>query len=55
MPPRAREQGFDTIVVAPAAGDDHYALGHMLLEGNASTDWELYRRVAVRDGLIAPR
>ena len=53
IPARARELGFDTIVVAGVAGDDHYALGHLLVEGTAATDWELYRRVSVRDGLTA--
>jgi arabinofuranosyltransferase len=55
IPPRARAAAFDTIVVAPAAGDNHYAVGHLLVEGNAATDWELYRRVSVRDSLIAAR
>jgi arabinofuranosyltransferase len=55
VPPRARSQGFDTLVVAPVAGDDHYALGHLLLEGTPATDWELYRRVAVRDGIATSR
>ena len=55
VPPRARAQGFDTLVVAPAGGDEHYALGHLLLEGTPATDWELYRRVAVRDGMATPR
>ena len=53
VPARAREEGFDTIVVAGAAGDEHYALGHLIVEGTAATDWELYRRVSVRDGLTA--
>jgi len=55
VPPRARTQGFDTLVVSPVDGDDHFALGHLLLEGSPATDWELYRRVAVRDGMVAPR
>ena len=55
VPPRAREHGFDTIVIAPVAGDDHYALGHLLVEGIPSTDWELYRRVSLRDGLTSRR
>jgi hypothetical protein len=55
VPPRARAQGFDTLVVAPVSGDDHYALGHVLLEGTPATDWELYRRVAVRDGIATAR
>ena len=55
IPPRARAKGFDTIVVEATAGDGHYALGHLLVEGSAATDWELYRRVAVRESLIARR
>jgi hypothetical protein len=55
IPARARGSAFDTIVIAPAAGDEHYAIGHLLVEGHAATDWELYRRVAVRDSLIATR
>ena len=27
----------------------------LIAEGNPATDWELYRRVAVRDSLIAAR
>ena len=53
IPARAREEGFDTIVVAGVAGDEHYALGHLIVEGTASTDWELYRRVSVRERLTA--
>jgi hypothetical protein len=52
-PVRAREKGFDTVVVAAVAGDDHYALGHLIVEGTTATDWELYRRVSARDGLSA--
>jgi arabinofuranosyltransferase len=55
VPARARASEFDTIVVSPAAGDEHYAIGHLLVEGNPATDWELYRRVAVRDSLIGSR
>ncbi len=55
VPARARAQGFDTLVVSPVDGDEHYALGHLLLEGSPATDWELYRRVAVRDGMATPR
>jgi len=55
VPGRARRDGFDTIVVSPVAGDNHYAIGHLLVEGNPATDWELYRRVAMRDALIAKR
>jgi arabinofuranosyltransferase len=52
LPPRAREQGFDTIVVTGARGDGKYALGHLLLDGTPATDPELQRRVAKRDGLV---
>ena len=55
VPARAREEGFDTIVVAPVAGDDHFALGHLLVEGTPSTDPELYRRVSLRDGFASRR
>ncbi len=55
VPGRARRDGFDTIVVSPVAGDNHYAIGHLLVEGNPATDWELYRRVAMRDALIAKK
>jgi len=55
VPGRARRDGFDTIVVSPVAGDNHYAIGHLLIEGNPATDWELYRRVAMRDALIAKK
>ncbi len=51
VPPGARERGFDTIVVAPVGGDNHYALGHLLVEGYAATDWRLYREVSARDGI----
>jgi arabinofuranosyltransferase len=53
VPGRARATAFDTIVVTATAGDQHNALGHLLLEGNPATDWELYRRVALRDRLMA--
>ena len=55
VPGHARATPFDTIVVAAVAGDNHYAVGHLLLEGNPATDWELYRRVSMRDALIAKR
>ena len=51
VPPRARTEGFDTIVVAGVAGDDRYALGHLLLEGvSERTDALLHEHVAIRDG-----
>ena len=55
VPGRARSTPFDTIVVTAASGDTHNAIGHFLLEGNPATDWELYRRVAARDALIATK
>lgn len=54
IPSRAERGGFDTVLVAPAAGDDNYAVGHLLVEGNPATDAELLKRVGVRDGLIKP-
>ncbi len=51
VPPGARDRGFDTIVVAPISGDNHYAIGHLLVEGEPATDWRLYREVSVRDGI----
>jgi arabinofuranosyltransferase len=52
VPPRAREEGFDTIVVIPLGGDEHYALGHLLVEGiSAASDAQIYHEVALRDGL----
>jgi arabinofuranosyltransferase len=50
VPPRARELGFDTIVIAPRGGTEPYAVGHLLVDGFAATDAELQRRVAIRDG-----
>lgn len=32
VPPRAADDGFDVILVAPAGGDGHYALGHLIVE-----------------------
>jgi arabinofuranosyltransferase len=52
VPPRAVLGGFDTVVVAPAGGDEAYSIGHMLIEGNPKTDAELHKRVAIRDGLV---
>jgi arabinofuranosyltransferase len=42
LPPEATRRGFDTIVVEPVSGDEHYALGHLLIEGNPATDADLY-------------
>jgi arabinofuranosyltransferase len=52
LPPQASTDGFDTIVVGPSGGDNHYAIGHLLLEGYKATDAELYRRVSIREGLV---
>jgi arabinofuranosyltransferase len=54
VPSRAVRSGFDTVLVAPAAGDDDYAVGHLLVEGHPATDVELLKRVGIRDGLITP-
>jgi len=54
VPSRAERGGFDTILVAPAGGDDAYSIGHLLLEGNPATDAELLKRVAIRDGVGTP-
>jgi len=32
IPPRAAEDGFDVILVTPAGGDGHYAVGHLIVE-----------------------
>ena len=53
IPARASANGFDTIVVFPSGGNDQYALGHLLIEGNPATDAELYRRVSLREGFAA--
>ncbi len=51
VPPRASEDGFDTLIVMPVKGQGPYALGHLLLEGFPQTDPFLYRRIAIRDGV----
>jgi len=51
VPSRAERGGFDTVLVAPAGGDDNYAVGHLLVEGTPATDAELLKRVAIRDGV----
>jgi arabinofuranosyltransferase len=48
IPPSAQRRGFDTIIVAPAQGDDAYSVGHLWLEGEAATDERLRERVANR-------
>ena len=52
VPSRAVRDGFDTVLVAPAAGDDTYAVGHLLLSGYPPTQAELDKRVAIRDGMV---
>jgi arabinofuranosyltransferase len=49
LPLAAVREGFDTVIVAPMSGDEPYALGHLLLDGEAATGLELRRRVAERD------
>jgi arabinofuranosyltransferase len=51
IPPRAARKGFDTVLVAPGSGDESYAVGHLLVDGNPATDQELLTRVAQRDGV----
>jgi hypothetical protein len=54
VPSRAERGGFDTVLVAPAAGDDNnYAIGHLLLDRTPATDAELLKRVAIRDGVVS--
>lgn len=52
LPVAATRDGFDTIVIAPLDGDETYAVGQLLLDGEPSTDGELQRRVVERDGRI---
>jgi hypothetical protein len=52
LPVAATRDGFDTIVIAPLDGDETYAVGQLLLDGEPSTDGELQRRVVERDGTI---
>jgi arabinofuranosyltransferase len=49
VPLEAVRRGFDTIVVAGTHGDELYSIGHLLLDGNPSTQAELDRRVQERD------
>jgi arabinofuranosyltransferase len=53
VPSRAERGGFDFVLVAPAAGTEPYAVGHLLVDGNPATDAELLKRVAARDGVAA--
>jgi hypothetical protein len=32
IPPRAAQDGFDVILIAPSGGDGHYAVGHLIVE-----------------------
>jgi arabinofuranosyltransferase len=52
LPVAATRDGFDTIVIAPAEGDEIYAVGQLLLDGEPATDAELQRRVSERDRTI---
>ena len=49
VPPGALAGGFDTIIVSPMDSDDRFAIGHLLLDGVASTQPELDRRHAIRE------
>jgi arabinofuranosyltransferase len=49
IPPSVQRRGFDTMVIAPAQGDDSYSVGHLWLDGEAATDEALRARVAERD------
>ena len=51
VPPAALADGFDTIIVSPMDGDDRFAIGHLLLDGEAATQAELDRRRDVRERL----
>jgi hypothetical protein len=55
VPPDARANGFDTIIVSPMDGDDKFAIGHLLLDGVAATQAELDRRREVRERLDSGR
>jgi arabinofuranosyltransferase len=48
LPPSARREGFDIVVVSPVDGEGFW-LGHLLLDGYAPTDAALARRVVLRD------
>jgi arabinofuranosyltransferase len=52
VPPSAAREGFDAILITPIRGEKPYVLGHLLLEGSGATDALLYKKVAVRDGLV---
>lgn len=47
IPERARQLGFDTIVIIEAAGDGKRAVGHILLDGDEATALEFARRFGV--------
>ena len=55
LPPEATRRGFDTIVVERIGGDDAYVIGHLLIEGNAATDPDLYANRQKFHEPIAPR
>lgn len=52
VPSRAVRGGFDFVLIAPTAGDEKYAAGHLLIEGQPATDGELLKRVQLRDGVV---
>jgi hypothetical protein len=49
VPPRARREAFDTIVVEPTGDAPQNVIGHLIVDGFPATDGELQRRVALRD------
>jgi arabinofuranosyltransferase len=50
VPARAARQGFDTVLITPIGDGATHVLGHLILDGEPTTDPELLRRVAIRDG-----
>src|SRR5262249_60948889 len=50
VPPGARDSGFNTILITPSGGDEHYAVGHLLLGGDAAADALGHRRGTIRAG-----
>jgi arabinofuranosyltransferase len=49
VPSRAERGGFDVVLIAPSGGDEKYAVGHLIIDGNPATDEELLKKVAIRD------
>jgi arabinofuranosyltransferase len=50
IPAKAASVGFDTIFISVVKGGAVHTVGHLLLDGNPTTDPELLRQVARRDG-----